>query len=288
MGKQKPRSLKEALKGVLTAKEFEFLRTSYDSVGNIAVIEIMPELEYKEKKIGEALLLVNPQFETVCKISGAHKGAFRVQPVKVIAGKKNKTALYKESGCVFKVDLGKVFFSPRLSHERERISKLIKKGETIGAFFAGVGPFPIVFAKNSPMKHAVAIELNPPAVKLMDENIILNKMQGKVEAILADVNKIVPKKYKGKFDRVVMPLPKGGEDFLAASISSIKPEGGIVHFYQFVPVDDPYTQVLKLVRDVAAKQGRKVRIVSKKQVRSFSSQTIQVVIDFRVLRGQTL
>ena len=107
------------------------------------------ELEGKAKAIGEALLSLNKQFETVCMVTGQHKGLFRVQPVKVIAGKKNKKALYKESGCTFLVHLGKVFFSPRLGTERARISKLIKKGEVVGAFFAGVGPFPIVFAKNS-------------------------------------------------------------------------------------------------------------------------------------------
>jgi len=282
MQSKKPKSLREALKGRLTKKEMQFLRTSFDSVGNIAVIEIPPELEKKEKLIGEALLSLNKRFETVCKISGAHKGAFRVQAVKVIAGKRNKKALYRESGCSLKVDLGKVFFSPRLSHERERISRLIKKGEVVGAFFAGVGPFPIVFAKNSPMKKAIAIELNPPAVKLMQENIALNKMQDRVEAVLGDVKKVVPRKYIGAFDRVVMPLPKGGEDFLYEAILSTKPSGGIVHFYQFVPIDNPYSGALKIVRAAAKKAGRKVRVLSKKQVRSFSARTIQVVIDFRV------
>ncbi|MAG21676.1 MAG: tRNA (guanine-N1)-methyltransferase [Candidatus Diapherotrites archaeon] len=278
----KPRNLKDALKKKLSKREMQFLRTSYDSVGNIAVIEIPPELEKKEALIGEALLEVNPQFETVCRIVGAHKGFFRIQPVKVIAGKRNKTATYRESGCILKVNLGKVFFSPRLSHERERIAKLIKKGEVVGAFFAGVGPFPLVFAKNSEMKKAIAIELNPHAVENMRENIILNKQQERVEAVLGDVNKVVPKKYKGKFDRVVMPLPKGGENFLAASISSIKSSGGVVHFYQFVPIDDPYSESLKLIREECKKQGRKCRVLSKKKVRSFSARAIQVVIDFRV------
>ncbi len=286
MASTKPRNLKEALKGILTAREMQFLRTSYDSVGNIAVIEIMPELERKEKKIGEALLLVNPQFETVCKIAGAHKGFFRVQPVKVIAGKRNKTALYRESGTRLKVDLGKVFFSPRLSHERERISKLIKKGEVVGALFAGVGPFPIVFAKNTEMERAIAIELNPHAVKNMEENIVLNKVSGRVEPVLGDVNKIIPLKYRGKFDRAVMPLPKGGENFLASTIASIKPTGGVVHFYQFVPIEDPFTESLKLIREEAAKQGKKVRIIRKRKVRSFSARTIQVVIDFTVKKAK--
>jgi tRNA (guanine37-N1)-methyltransferase len=279
---RKPRNLKEALRGKLSKKEAKLLRTSFDSVGNIAVIEIPQELEPKERLIGEALLKVSPCFETVCKISGAHKGFFRVQPVKVIAGKRNKKALYKESGCLFRVDLGKVFFSPRLSHERERISGLIRKGETVGAFFAGVGPFPIVFAKNSPMEKAVAIELNPHAVKLLRENIALNKVQGRVEAVLGDVRKIVPREFRGAFDRVVMPLPKGGEHFLREAMLSIKQGGGTIHFYQFAPAEDPYTTALKLIRGEAKQLGLKTRVICKRKVRSYSPSIIQIVVDFRV------
>jgi tRNA (guanine37-N1)-methyltransferase len=103
-----------------------------------------------------------------------------------------------------------------------------------------------------------------------------------VEAVLGDVNKVVPRKFKGAFDRVVMPLPKGGEDFLAAAISSIKPSGGTVHFYQFVPLDDPYTEALELVREECKNAGRKCRILNKKKVRSFSASTIQIVVDFYI------
>ncbi len=283
--KKKPRNLREVLRGKLSKRELGYLVKSFDSVGNIAVIEIPPELEKKEKVVGEALLSVNPRFETVCKISGAHKGSFRIQPVKVIAGKRNKTALYIESGCRMKVDLGKVFFSPRLSHERERISKLIKKGEVVGAFFAGVGPFPLVFAKNSPMEKAIAIELNPHAVKLMRENIALNKAQEKVEPVLGDVNKLASTKFRGKFDRAVMPLPKDAGGFLEATMLSIKPSGGVIHFYQFSPTDDPFSGPLKRIRETASKLGLKTRVLRKKMVRSFSAQTIQVVVDFRVKRA---
>jgi len=278
---RKPKNLKEALKGKLTKKEFSFLRTAFDSLGNIAILEIRPELVKKEKIIGEALLLVNTQFETVCKKTGAHKGKFRAKPVKVIAGKKNRTANYRESGCVFKISLGNVFFSPRLGTERLRIAKQIKKGEEVAALFAGVGPFPIVFAKNSLMKKAVAIELNSKAVRDMEENIISNKMQGKVIPVLGDVNDLV-KKYKGKFDRAVMPLPKGGEDFLETTIKYIKPKGGIIHYYQFVSREKPFKVPLEQIKAACGKAKRKFRIKGKRKVRDYAPDIIQVVIDFKV------
>lgn len=276
--KKKPNSLKEALKGKLSVKEFSHLIRAFDFLGNIAVIEIPKELEKKEKLIAKALLEVNKSIKTVCKITGEHSGRFRVQPIKVLAGKKTTIAEYKEAGCRMFVDISKVFFSPRLSHERERISKLIKKDEVVGAFFAGVGPFPLVFAKNSEMKKAIAIELNPDAVELMEKNIALNKVEEKIEPVLGDV-KEVAKRFPKTFDRIVMPLPEGGEHFLDAAFCSIK-SGGTVHFYQFESKEEPFTLPLQRIKETAKKFKKKVHILRKARVRDFSPKTIQVVIDF--------
>ncbi len=279
---RKPRSLKDALKNMLSPEEKKHLITSFDTVGNTAVIEIPEELEHKQKEIGKAIIEVNTNIETVLKISGAHQGEFRIQPVKPIAGKKTTVATYKEHGCVFKLDLAKSFFSPRLGTERFRISKQIKEGEEVGAFFAGVGPFPIVFAKNSPMKKAFAVELNPDAVKDMKQNIALNKCEEKVFPIPGDVNKVVPEQLVGKCDRVTMPLPKGGEHFLESAFLALKPGGGVIHFYQFEPADNPFKSPLERIEKTAKKFNRKIKILYKKKVRSFSPKDVQVVIDFRI------
>ncbi|MDD5147955.1 MAG: class I SAM-dependent methyltransferase family protein [Candidatus ainarchaeum sp.] len=280
--KKQPKSLKEALREKLTEKEFSGLVSSFDTLGNIAIIEIPPLLKKKEKLIANALLETNKSIRTVCKKLGAHKGEFRIEPVKIIAGERNLVATYKESGCTFKIPVGKAFFSPRLGTERMRIAQQIKQGEVIGAFFAGVGPFPIVFAKNSPMEAAFAIELNPIAVKFMDENILLNKMENKVFPVQGDVKKIVPKKFKAFFHRIVMPLPKGAENFLESAVIAANPKGCIVHFYAFVPAANPYEATLSLIEKTARKLGREVRILHKQQVRAFSKETIQIVVDFEV------
>lgn len=279
---QNPRkgSLKDSLTGLLSKKELEKLVSGFDSLGNIAIIEIPKGLEKKEKKIAQAVLDSNKSFETVCKKTGAHSGKYRIEPVKILAGKKNLVADYKESGCRFRIHLGKTFFSPRLSFERLRIAHLIQPTETVGAFFAGVGPFPIVFAKHSQMKSAVAIELNPVAVKDLKYNITLNKFQNKIQAVQGDVKKIVPKKFKGFFDRVVMPLPKGAENFLKEALVSLKPTGGIIHFYGFVPTQNPFEEIEQRLNAIAAKNGFKVQIQNHRQVRTFSKDSIQVVIDF--------
>jgi tRNA (guanine37-N1)-methyltransferase len=275
-----PKNLKEALKSKLTKKEFEFAPKAFDSFGDIAVIEIPKELEKKKKLIGETLLKINSRFLTICSIESDHEGEFRVQKVKVIAGKKNLIATYKESAATLKVPLGEVFFSPRLGSERLRIAKEIKKGERIGCWFSGVGPYPVVFAKNSQMESAVAIELNPVAHKYALENAVQNKCVDKVEFVKGDVKKVY-KKYKKEFDRIAMPLPHTGYQFLNEAFFCIKSKGTI-YFYEIVEKED-YKLPEGQIREAAKKQKRKIRILRKRRVRQFSPTKEQVVFDIKVL-----
>ena len=207
-------------------------------------------------------------------------GNYRVQKVKVIAGKKNLVATYKESAVTLKVPLGEVFFSPRLGSERLRIAQEIKKGEKIGCWFSGVGPYPVVFAKNSQMDSAVAIELNPVAHKYALENAKINKCEDKIEFVKGDVKKVY-KKYKKVFDRIAMPLPHTGYQFLEEAFFCIKPKG-MIYFYEIVEKEDfklPEGQI----REAAKKQKRKIRIMRKRRVRQFSPTKEQVVFDIKVL-----
>lgn len=275
-----PLNLKEALKSKLTKKEFVFAPKSFDSFGDIAVIEIPKELSKKKKIIGETLLNLQKRFRTICSIESNHEGEFRIQKVKIIAGKKDLVANYKESGVVFKIPLGKVFFSPRLGSERLRIAKEIKKDELVGCFFSGVGPYPIVLAKNSLMKKAVAIELNLTAHKFAIENAILNKCVNKIDFVFGDVKKIF-KKFKKKFNRITMPLPHTGYQFLEEAFFCIK-KGGIIHFYEIIEKEN-FVLVENQIKEAAENQKRKIKIILKKKVRQFSPSKEQVVFDILVL-----
>lgn len=280
---KKPRDLREALAGILSDAELAELVTSFDSVGDIGVIEIPKALEKKSDAIGWALLQVHPQFKTVLRIAGAHQGPFRVQPVQVIAGLANTVATYKENNCVFKVDLEKAFFSPRLATERDRIGRLIRPGEVVGCLFAGVGPFPIVFCRLSKLAKAVAIELNPFAVEWMKTNVALNRLSDRIEVVGGDVKEIVPARFANAFDRVVMPLPHGGEDFLVAAIAGTRP-GGIVHFYSFETKENGFDSAAFKVRVASEKALCEAEILFQRVCRTFSPSTVQVVSDFRVTK----
>ena len=132
------------------------------------------------------------------------------------------------------------------------------------------------------MKQAVAIELNPVAVKDMKYNIVKNKVSDRVIPVLGDVNKVVPKKFRGWFDRIVMPMPKGSETFLVAAIVGANPKGCVIHFYAFVSTQDPFSEVKKLLKEKTAAHGFSMKILEMKKVRSFSKEIMQAVFDVKV------
>ena len=83
-----------------------------DFVGDIAIIEVPPELVDHKKAIGEALLKAHKQTKTVLAKSGAVEGVYRLRDFEVIAGIKKTLTVYKEYGCMYHVDVAKAYFSP--------------------------------------------------------------------------------------------------------------------------------------------------------------------------------
>lgn len=273
--------LKDALKDKLTKKELVLVPRAFDITGDIAIIDIPPELDKKKKEIAKALKAIHPSIKTVCRKTGERSGDYRLHELKVILGRSTETE-HKESGCRFRLDVKSTYFSGREGTERQRIAAQVKPKEKVLVMFSGVCPFPIVIGKVQPsVDSVVGVELNPDAHRYALDNVRINRAQMKVEPILGDVRKACAG-LKGKFDRILMPLPKGAQDFLDVAISCAK-KGGIVHFYYRDREDDPYTEALKLIRAEAKKAGRKVRILGKQKVLPYGPRIWKICIDFQVM-----
>ncbi len=271
-------NLKEALKDKLTEKELKNFVKSFDIIGDIAILEIPKELEKKEKEIAEVVVKIHPRIKTVCKKSGERFGEFRLRKMKILFGKETET-IHKEYGCKFKLDVTKVYFSPRESTERQRIAEQIKPKEKILVMFAGIGPYAIIIAKKQPKAKVYAIEINPDAYNYMVENIKLNKVEYQVIPILGDVNKECPK-YFNFFDRIVMPLPKGAYEFLSLAIKCLKSKG-IIHFYYWGG-EDAFQKAEELIKNECKKLGKKYKILNKRKVLPYGPRTYKICIDFQV------
>ena len=274
--------LREELEGKIPKGKLGFLRTGFDIVGDIAIIEIPRELESKKLVIAKALAKTQPHIRAVARKLSEREGKFRLRELELLVGKGTET-VHKECGCSYKLDVAKAYFSPREATERQRISGQVKPRETVMVFFAGVGPFAIIIAKKSKPSKVYAIELNPDAVRYMKENVRINGVQEKVEPILGDV-KTLARRYYGKCDRVVMPLPKEGYRFLGEAFSCLKPKGGVIHFYSYAHEDDLYSEAEGIVKKAAQKSGRKIRIMGKRKVLPYGPRVFKICLDIKASR----
>jgi len=281
MAKRKePATLKQALKKKLTKKELDLVATSYDLVGDIAVIEIPFELEKKEKIIAKTLLDLHKNIKVVVKKAGVHKGIYRTQKMFILAGEDRKTTEHKENNVRMKLDIEKVYFSSRLSTERKRIAEQIKPGESVLVMFSGIAPYPLVIAKNTKAKEVYAVEINPIAHEYAAENVKLNKLGNKVKLYQGDVRIVVPKLNK-KFDRILMPLPKEAEGFLDIAFDAIN-KNGIIHFYDFEKEADIPLAKAK-VKKACSVYKKKCHIIRTVKCGQIGPREYRLCVDFKVL-----
>jgi tRNA (guanine37-N1)-methyltransferase len=273
----------ELLENKLPPHLFASLPRAIDFVGDIAIIEIPPELEAYKALIGEAILKAHENVQTVLAKAGAVSGTYRLREFSVIAGKPKTETVHKEYGCQFHVDLSKAYFSPRLSYEHNRVASLVKDGETAIDMFAGVGPFSILIAKTHKNVKVYAIDVNPHAIKFLQKNIRLNRVEGKVHPILGEAKKVVEERLSGMADRVIMNLPEKSIEFVDVACKAMKPTGGIIHFYTFISGSDSLENIKLKFTDAVENCGRKVELILfSRRVRATAPYEWQAVLDAKI------
>ncbi len=250
-------SVREALSGVLTPAELARLRTAFDAVGAIGIIDIPPELILKEQIIGETILKRNRNLKTVLAKAGGHEGVYRTQRMRTIAGEDTRETTVIENGVRLKVNVEEAYYSVRMSTERKRILEQIKPGERILCLFSGIGPYPITFAKHTQASTIVGIEINPKAHELALENAALNRAHN-VRLLCGDAHEVIEKfvEQGEVFDRITMPLPHTAADFIGDALK-VSHVGTIIHYYAFFP-DGQLTSVLPQLEELFARNGRKL------------------------------
>ncbi|MGQ9507081.1 MAG: class I SAM-dependent methyltransferase [Candidatus Bathycorpusculaceae bacterium] len=259
------------------------LPRAIDFVGDIAIIEIPPELEAHKALVGEAILKANENVQTVLAKASAVSGTYRLREFSVIAGKPKTETIHKEYGCQFYVDLAKAYFSPRLSYEHNRVASMVKESEIVIDMFAGVGPFAILIAKTHENVKVYAIDMNPYAIEFLQKNIRLNRVEGKVYSILGDAKQIIEEKLLGVADRVIMNLPEKAIEFVDVACKAVKPTGGIIHFYTFISSSDSLENMKVKLVEAVEKGERKATVLFFRFVRATAPYEWQAVIDTKIL-----
>jgi len=207
---------------------------SFQALGQICLIK------QKDKKVAQDILKKRSQFKSVY-YSGKISGKLRKPKVEWLAGEKNTLTKVKENYCEFIVDISKVMFSKGNQEEKRRIVSEIKKPEQVLDMFSGIGYFTIPIAKLTPAK-VWAIELNPDAIELLKQNILLNKLAEKIIVIQGDCKIEAPKLGK-KFDRVILGYFPNTYEFLPAALKVAKKDA-VIHFHEIA--EDPQEIIDKI------------------------------------------
>ena len=250
--------LKDVLAGRLEPWERRLLYKSYDIIGDIAIIRILDGLKHRSKIIAEAIMQVQKRVKTVLCQAGPVSGDLRLRKLEWVAGEKKTETTYKEHGCLFKVDLERCYFSPRLSYERMRISQQVRPSEVIVNMFSGVGCYSIIIAKHSMAEKSYSIDTNPTAAQYMQENVKLNKVGEQVIPVEGDAKNVIKERLENVADRVLMPLPKKAYEYLDCAVLALKPAGGRIHYYDFehankgeAPVEKVKAKVVEKLRNLS-------------------------------------
>ena len=252
---------------------------SFNVLGDVALINFPDGTKVSDKKkFAKDILKNHVQIKTVIEKSGKFSGRLRKIKTKHLAGVKNKEVLYKENGCVFRFNIDKTYFSPRLSNERKEIASKIKKGDKVLVLFAGVAPFSIVIAKNSPAKIVYSNELNREANKYSKLNIELNKLKDRILLLPGDAKKL---NIKEKFDVIVMPRPNLKDTFLE-QVFKFSKKGTRIYYYGFCKIEDK-DKILEGIKEEAKKFGKKIKILKIKPAGDIAPYKIRLRIDFKVV-----
>ncbi|MEJ2278004.1 MAG: hypothetical protein P8Y70_09705 [Candidatus Lokiarchaeota archaeon] len=265
--KYKIRNIKNVIEGKVPKKYFNFIPKSYDIIGQIAIVEFNNEIDelninYNLKKeIAKAIVIVNSKVNTVFEKASKVKGKYRRRELRLIYGTEKYETVYRENKCVFKLDVKKTFFTPRLVFERNRISSLkYKEGEIVFDLFAGVGTIAIQIAKSKNVQ-VYAFDINPYAYSYLLKNLNLNNLKGVTLPFNINVRDLITS------DNLREIFHKAKKD-------------SILHSYHFCNKKAPISNALiNLEQTLQENNYRVKKVLHSRVVKAYSPTQDLVVID---------
>jgi tRNA (guanine37-N1)-methyltransferase len=273
------RSLDEALEHTLPPDLLPLLPRSMDIVGTVAILELSPHLNPWKRLVGQAVLRVNRNVTTVLAKAGVVEGEHRLRRLDVIAGTGETTVVHREYGCTYYVDPRVVYFSPRLSEERQRIARQVQAGEIVVDMFAGVGPFAIQIGTQHDDVTVYALDSNAKAYPFLMRNVKANGVEMVVQPLLGDVRALA-ERLDGVADRVIMDLPAKAVEFVDVACRVLKPGGGMLHYYCFEAEPAVHEKAVERLRQRVLESQRVLcEVVDTRRVRQIGPRRWHVVVD---------
>jgi len=286
-GERLRRRLRKILSEVLSPEDLAYVYSSYDIVGDRAIIRLTDTSKKHGRIIAGAIMSVHRNVRTVLAQTSPVHGDFRLRKLEYVAGEEKTSTIHKESGCLFFVDVEKCYFSPRLFYERMRIAGHVGNGEVVVNMFAGVGCFSVAIAKHSNAEKVYSIDVNPAAVQHMKENVRLNRVYGKVIPVLGDAKEVIEKRLCNAADRILMPLPEKAFEYLPYALLALKKTGGWIHYYDFEHArknENPIEKVKLKVSEKLESLSVAFEIPFARVVRTTGPNWHQIVLDILIIK----
>ncbi len=257
-------------------------------IGDIAIIKKPLNWDNvdKLKLLGIELWRRIPYVKSVWLAVAPVEGIYRIRDMVHVAGVRKTETIYREHGCMFKVDITRVYISPRLGYEHKRIAELTSDGERVLNMYAGAGLFSIHIACRRNVEAVYSIDLNPYAFRYMVENARLNRVQDKVIPILGEAYATTMTLFPSTVDRVLMPLPEKALEHLPAAVKAIDHKGDI-HVYLHINAMNSSDAKQKARESVAKRLRRLVSAFVFKGtriVRTVGPREYQVAVDVYVAK----
>lgn len=251
------------------------LPKKWEIIGDVLILKIPKGLEKHEKKIAKIYADVL-NAKTAVKDMGI-TGRYRKPRIKILYGSSTET-MHKENRIKFRLDASKLMFSSGNIDERIRMAYVSNNNEIVVDMFAGIGYFSIPIAVYSKPKKIFAYEINPDAYRYLCENIKLNNVQNVVIPVFEDNRNA----NENIADRVIMGYLKNTKDFLPKAFKILKKSGGIIHYHENYPNELLPEEPFKNIKKAAEKQGKTVKLLGFRNIKSYSPGVSHVVLDVKV------
>lgn len=254
------------------------LPSKWEKVGEVLILRLAAELQKDREVICQEYALILG-CKSVLEDRGGISGQHRVPLVRKVWGAEDTVTTHHENGVRYRLDPAQVMFSSGNMAERIRMGQVVRPGETVVDLFAGIGYFTLPMAVHGRPARVYACEINPVAYRFLCQNLVLNHVTDVVVPLLGDNRAVAP---RGVANRVVLGYLEDTASYLPVALECLHNQEGVLHYHEAVPTCLCPDRPLQVLESAAQSFDRVVRLVSWREIKSYTPGVSHVVLDVQV------
>lgn len=236
---------------------------AHDYIGGVVIVRENVLKQYSVDELVNIFRKLYPKIKSIY-VKKRTETDYRLSVLELLWGEPVREVVHREYGIKMYIELGKVYYNPRLSTEHYLVSQEIEDGEFIVDLFSGIGGFTLHIAVN---KKAIihANDINPHAIKCLLKSIVLNRKVIKSTIIVTQLDsKNIPDFLdKGIADKIIANLPHKGIEFVDV-YNYLGHKGTILYLYV---VGSSIDELINRIRSVF---GDEWKIIGHRRVIDYS------------------